>query len=516
LVTARRNGIASGLVRRRLAATAAAFGVTLALVAGFSKGNAATDGGSFSLVSIGNFAPDSPIFVTAPSGDGERLFVVVQQGRVRLLLNGTVLATPFLTVSVACYGERGMFSMAFAPDYTTTGLFYVSYTAVDGAITIDEYRRSPSDPDVADPNSRRNVLSIPHPRENHNGGQLQFGPDGYLYISTGDGGGGGDPDLAGQDLTKLLGKILRIDPRLGSGNEPYSIPPDNPFVGQSPRRAEIWSYGLRNPWRFSFDRQTGDLAIADVGEGSWEEIDFSPRSSGYGRGTNYGWSCREGRHDYNPTQPLCVGPPPPALTEPVWEYSHATRGCSITGGYVVRDPALPALFGRYVYGDFCSSALWSISLQVPDAQGDSDTGEDVSSLYSFGEDACARVYAASGEGPVYRLVPPTAPPPPSTCTPVGPPPASPPPPPAAPPPPPAPAPPLPPPPAPALRVRCVVPRVIGKKLPAARTRIRSAHCRLGRVRRVHPRRVGRVIRQSPRPGARRPAGTKVSLVVGRR
>ena len=422
----------------RLAATAGAFALMLALHAGFSNGDAATAQGGFNLVRIGSFAPDSPTFVTAPSGDAERLFVVVQQGRIRLLRNGTIVPTPFLSVGVSCCGERGLLSMAPAPDYTVTGLFYVYYTRPDGALTIDEFRRSSANPDLADPATRRNVLTIPHPRGNHNGGQLQFGPDGYLYVGTGDGGGSGDPDLAGQNLTTLLGKILRIDPRLGPGGQPYTIPPDNPFVGQAPRRAEIWSYGLRNPWRFSFDRQTGDLVIADVGQDSWEEIDFSPGSSGYGRGVNYGWSCREGRHDFDPGQPLCLGPPAPLLTEPVWEYSHA-RGCSITGGYVVRDPALPALFGRYVYGDACSAPLWSISLQVPDAQGDAATGEQVSSLFSFGEDACARVYAASGSGPVYRLSATAAPAPP--CSPVG----GPPPPPGPPPPSPPPSPPAPPP-----------------------------------------------------------------------
>jgi glucose/arabinose dehydrogenase len=310
---------------------AGAVGITLALVAGLSKGDAVAVGDSFRLASIGTFAPDSPTFVTAPSGDGERLFVVLQRGAIRLVRTGMIRLTPFLSVNVACCGERGLLSMAFAPDYVITGLFYVYYTASDGVITIDEYRRSTSDPDVADPTSRRNVLTIPHPRTNHNGGQLQFGPDGYLYIGTGDGGGGGDPDLAGQDLTTLLGKILRIDPRLGPGSEPCAIRSDNPFAGQPPRRGEIWSYGLRNPWRFSFDRQTGDLALADVGQGAWEEIDFSPRSSGYGRGTNYGWSCREGRHHCNPTQPLCVGPPLPLVTEPVWEYSHG-RGCRHRAG----------------------------------------------------------------------------------------------------------------------------------------------------------------------------------------
>jgi len=392
-------------MRGRLAVTAVAFAVTLVIVQELSQGDAAARG--VASVEIGSFAPDSPTYVTAPSGDAERLFVTTQQGRIRVVRNGAILATPFLTVAVACCGERGLLSLAFPPDYALSGLFYIYYTAPDGAITVDEYRRSEATPDLADPLSRRNVLTLAHPRGNHNGGQLQFGPDGYLFVGTGDGGGTGDPDLAGQDLTTMLGKILRIDPRAGPV-DPYRIPPDNPFVGQPPRRPEIWSYGLRNPWRFSFDRLTGDLVIADVGQASWEEIDFSPRSMGFGRGVNFGWSCREGRHDYKPGQPLCTAPVSP-LTEPVWEYSHA-RGCSITGGYVVRDPALPALFGRYVYGDACSSALWSLTLQVPDGQGDAPTGDNVSSLFSFGEDACARVYAASGLGPVHRLTVPGAPP----------------------------------------------------------------------------------------------------------
>ncbi len=222
-------------------------------------------------------------------------------------------------------------------------------------------------------------------------------------------------------MNVLLGKVLRIDPR-EAGFDDYTIPPDNPFYNQPPKRGEIWSYGLRNPWRFSFDRQTGDLTIGDVGQNVWEEIDFSPRASGYGRGTNYGWSCREGRHDFNQGQPLCVGPPPPVVTDPVFEYPHSGgqhTGCSITGGYVIRDPALPAVFGRYVYSDACTSPLWHIQLQVPDAQGDTNSGENVNSLHTFGEDACARVYAGSGSGTVHRLIPTTPPPPPHDCTPRG-------------------------------------------------------------------------------------------------
>ena len=378
--------------------------VALALMTGGSGASAAPDGGGFNLAQVTTIAPDDTTHIAAPSGDGTRLFIVGQQGRIRLFKNGTLLTDPFLTVpNVAFGGERGLLSMAFAPDYVTSGLFYVYYTQQSpdlGAITIDEYKRSDANPDLADPNSRRLVLQIHHPRSNHNGGQLQFGPDGYLYIATGDGGGANDPDLAGQNLNVLLGKILRIDPR-GEGFGNYTIPPDNPFYDQPPKRGEIWSYGLRNPWRFSFDRQTGDLTVADVGQNVWEEIDFSPRASGYGRGTNYGWSCREGRHDFNQGQPLCVGPPPPVLTDPVWEYPHSGgqhTGCSITGGYVIRDPALSSVVGRYVYGDACTSPLWHIQLQVPDAQGDTNSGESVGSLYTFGEDACARVHAGSGSG----------------------------------------------------------------------------------------------------------------------
>ena len=395
--------------------------VALALLTGGGGASAAPGGGGFNLAILTTISPDDTTYITAPSGDGTRLFIVGQQGRIRLIKNGALLPTPFLDIDplVNCCGERGLLSMAFAPDYVTSGLFYVYYTAENplGAITIDEFRRSDADPDIADPASRRNVLQFPHSRGNHNGGQLQFGPDGYLYAGTGDGGGAGDPDRAGQNLTTLAGKILRIDPR-GAGHGEYTIPPDNPFYNQPPSRGEIWSFGLRNPWRFSFDRQTGDLTIGDVGQSAYEEIDFSPRASGYGRGTNYAWSCREGRHPFNMNQPLCLIQPPPIFTEPVHEYSHA-RGCSITGGYVIRDPALPAVFGRYVYGDYCSSPLWHIQLQVPDAQGDTDSGEDIGGLFTFGEDACARVYAGAGSGLVYRLIPTNPPPPPDVCAPRG-------------------------------------------------------------------------------------------------
>jgi glucose/arabinose dehydrogenase len=458
-------------------------GAVLALAAALARGGDAAAGDP-RLVQIGSFI--SPVYVSSPPGDRRRLFVVEQPGRIRIVKDGAALATPFLDIrSLVAFGdERGLLSVAFPADYATSGRFYVYYTArsPSGAVTIAEYRNAPG-ADVADPASRRAVLSIAHPRGNHNGGQLQFGPDGYLYAGTGDGGGSGDPDGAGQRLDTLLGKLLRIDPRAGGGAA-YTVPADNPFVGRAGARPEIWSYGLRNPWRFSFDRQTGDLAIGDVGQGAWEEIDFVPASAGRGRGANFGWGCWEGRHAFggNANEPECS--PRPSQVAPVSEYAHS-RGCSITGGYVVRDPTLPALGGRYVYGDYCRSPLWSVRLQAPDAQDDRRLGLDVPGLSSFGEDACGRVYAVSGDGPVYRLEP-EGRPASSLC-------------PAARPP-----------------VRCKVPRVVGLRLRTARARIGRANCRVGRIRYVRSTRArGRVASQKPRAGRRLARGTRVHLNVSR-
>ena len=469
----------------------------VALAAAFAYGGEAAPGDP-ELALVGTFS--SPTYLTAPPGDAERLFVVEQGGRIRVVRNGATLPTAFLDLTslVLSGGERGLLSMAFAPDYASTGRFYVYYTARSpaGQVVIAEYRRSPN-PDVADSTTARPVLTIPHPLSNHNGGQLQFGPDGYLYIGTGDGGGANDPDRAGQRLDTLLGKILRIIP-VGA---PYAVPADNPFVGVPGARGEIWSYGLRNPWRFSFDRQTGDLVVADVGQGTWEEIDFVPAAAGRGRGANFGWSCWEGREVFGncPTLPTNHVPP-------VWQYPHGARGCSITGGYVVRDPALAPLHGRYVYGDYCTAPVWSVVLGVPDGRDDRQTGLSVPSLYSFGEDACGRVYALSGGGAVYRLqVAGAVPGPP--CAPVPNPPAPPPP---APPPPPA---------SPRSQPRvaiCRVPRVIGQRTRSARARIRRANCRVGRIRYKHSARArGRVLTQAPRPSARRVRGTRVSFTVSR-
>jgi glucose/arabinose dehydrogenase len=353
------------------------------------------------LTKIGDFA--SPVHVASPPGD-VRLFVVEQGGLVKLVDAGGVRPEPFLDVTALTDGggERGLLSIAFAPDYPASGLFYVFLTAqTDGALRVLEYRRS-ADPGRADPSSGRQLLSIPHPRSNHNGGQLQFGPDGFLYVGTGDGGGSDDPDRNAQDLGSLLGKILRLDARSGAAA------PGNPFG------SAVWAYGLRNPWRFSFDRATGDLVIGDVGQGAWEEVDWVRAADGGGRGANFGWPCFEGsRRNVN------VSCDAPGAVPPAFERSHADGYSSITGGYVVRSPGLPSLAGRYLYGDIAKPSLRSTTLA-----GDDDREEPlaVPTVVSFGEDHCGQLYAVSHGGAVYRIdegTPPTcaipvAPAPPAT------------------------------------------------------------------------------------------------------
>ena len=323
-----------------------------------------------SLVKIGDF--DRPLYVTSPPNDA-RVFVVEKDGVIRIAGGGVFADLQALTDSDE--SERGLLSMAFSPSYAANGLFYVFLTArTDGSLKIYELRRS-ANADVADPSYRRQLVSIPHPgAANHNGGQLQFGRDGYLYASTGDGGTGG---ANAPNLSSELGKILRINPATGAAA------PGNPS-------GRIWAYGLRNPWRFSFDRGTGDLVIGDVGETSWEEINWASGASP-GRNVNYGWPTCEGPDTAN----ACQG-------DPVISRSHGSDGfCAIVGGYVVRDPSVPSLNGRYVYGDNCNSSIWSAAPRT--GAGDAATGLTVSSLTSFGEDACGRVYAASLAGPVYRI-----------------------------------------------------------------------------------------------------------------
>ena len=340
---------------------------------------------------IGSFS--SPIHVAAPLHEDHLLFVVERAGRIRVVRDGVLRSQPFLDIGplVRQLGEGGLLSVAFPPRYWQTGTFVVYYVDLAGSIQLTEYRRSASDPELADPLSARPILTIAHPVfDNHYGGSMAFGPDGLLYVGTGDGGGGGDPNGNAQNLGSLLGKLLRIDPSSGT---PYAIPAGNPFVGVPGARPEIFAYGLRNPWRFSFDRVTGDLVIGDVGQGLWEEIDAVPAP--VAGGLNFGWNVYEGTHVYGPGTAAGAVPP-------VFEYGHSPSACSITGGVVVRDAALAALAGRYIYADLCGGEIRSLALGPP-ASGDAGTGLTAPQIVSFGEDAGACVYVVSLAGTVYRL-----------------------------------------------------------------------------------------------------------------
>jgi glucose/arabinose dehydrogenase len=385
---------ACGAGTSRGGATTAATTAPATTAASTTAPPAKSTGAALGLQRIGSFS--SPVYVTSPPGDSRRLFVVEQEGVIRVVRDGRKLSAPFLDIRdrVTCCGEQGLLSMAFAPDYARTGRFYVYYSSDNGTRErVEAFRRS--GPDRARRASRRLVLNMADPEGNHNGGQLVF-HGGLLYIGTGDGGGANDQHGArgnAQNRNSLLGKILRIDPRARSGR-PYTIPADNPFVGRA-GRDEIWSYGLRNPWRFSFDRATGNLVIGDVGQNAAEEIDFAPGASS--RGTNYGWRPWEGRRrNFNESAPSAVFP--------VITHSHGEGYCSITGGYVIRDPRLTGWVGRYIYGDFCRGGIESALLSPGRAAGQRSTGLHVDSLSSFGEDALGRVYAVSLGGPVYRIV----------------------------------------------------------------------------------------------------------------
>ncbi|HJP57756.1 MAG TPA: PQQ-dependent sugar dehydrogenase [Gemmatimonadales bacterium] len=336
-----------------------------------------------------------PLYVTAPAGD-PRLFVVEKTGTIRIVQAGTLVARPFLDLSglVSSGGEQGLLGLAFDPAYATSGRFYVDYTDRNGDTRIARYRVS-GDAGVADPASGEIILTVPQPYSNHNGGQLAFGPDGFLYIGMGDGGSGGDPQGHGQNANDLLGSLLRLDV---SGATGYTSPAGNPYAGGG-GRPEVFSIGLRNPWRFSFDRAGGDLYIADVGQNEREEVDVSTAASGGGRGLNYGWNRMEGTACY---QSGCTRG---GLTLPVTEYTHAD-GCSITGGYVYRGQALPALAGTYFYGDFCSG--WVRSFRYAGGRA-TDPREwpmlkPGGQITSFGEDAAGELYLTVAEGKVFKVV----------------------------------------------------------------------------------------------------------------
>ncbi len=353
----------------------------------------------------------SPVFLTAPRFDPQRVFVVEQAGRIRVIKNGVLLPTPFLAIEadVACCDERGLLSVAFHPDYETNGRFFVYYTANSGDLTIARYQVS-DDPDVADASSGTVLLTIAHRfAANHNGGQLQFGPDGYLYAGTGDGGGGGDPLESGQSLTTLLGKLLRLDVNVDAPPY-YAKPPGNPFAAAGDPFDLIWAYGLRNPWRFSFDRETGELYTADVGQDTWEEVDVQPAATG---GLNYGWHVFEGRHCFDPSPAATCPDPPTDFTKPVLEYDHH-QGCAVTGGYVYRGCAMPDLRGTYFYSDYCTAFIRTFAGVLDgDAQDLADRTAEldppgrvtISSVTSFGEDARGELYVVDQRGDVLKIVP---------------------------------------------------------------------------------------------------------------
>jgi glucose/arabinose dehydrogenase len=348
------------------------------------------------LKKIGFF--DAPVHVTGAPGFPKLLFVVEQPGKIAVLKGGHRLRKPFLDIrgDVSYGGERGLLSVAFPPDYARSKRFYVYYTDGDGNIRIDEFHRASAT--RAAPGSRREVIDIPHPvNSNHNGGQLQFHGD-LLYFGTGDGGSGGDPPNNAQNKDVLLGKLLRIDPRPSNG-KPYSVPADNPFVGK-PGRDEIYSYGLRNPFRFSFDGSR--IAIGDVGQNEFEELDYTTIAAA--SGANFGWDAFEGFSKY--TDENSGTPDPGGTVKPIFAYSHSRGGsCSIIGGYVVRDPRLQSLRGHYLYADLCEGQLRTLVPHLKRASGDRKLGLHVASPSSFGEDDQHRLYVVSLEGPVYRLVP---------------------------------------------------------------------------------------------------------------
>ena len=353
-----------------------------------------------------------PLYVTAPLGDTDRIFIVEQRGsdgrgRIKILRQGAILPTPFLTTAVLSTGsEQGLLGLAFDRDYHITGRFYICYTNASGTTIVARHTVS-TNPDVADPVGTE-ILTIPQPAPNHNGGWLAFGPDNYLYIALGDGGGQFDPGDNAQNRNSLLGKILRIDV---SGSL-YTIPPGNPFAGGIPGLDEIWATGLRNPWRNAFDRETGDLIIADVGQNVWEEVNFAPAGTA---GANYGWRCFEADAPSTPstTNPCgsCTDPQCPMIP-PTHAYQHGSGRCSVTGGYIYRGFDIPDLRGTYFYADYCTGEIWSGTFAVDTLTNVQNRtvelepeGLSIGNITSFGEDARGELYICDLDGEVYKIVP---------------------------------------------------------------------------------------------------------------
>ena len=369
----------------------------VALPAAAQAASARTRAGAFTLAKVAS-GLGQPTYVTSPPGDS-RLFVGEQTGKIVIVDDGQQLPTPFADLSrlVTAGGEQGLLGLAFHPDFATNGRLFVYYTSRSQHQQVWELHASPGANAISGP--RRLLIDMADPFSNHNGGDLQFGPDGFLYIGTGDGGSAGDPGARSQNVKVPLGKLLRIDVDRHPSGRAYGIPADNPFARNGRGLRLVYAWGLRNPWRYSFDRKTGDLWIGDVGQDAWEEVDHVVR--GKALAANFGWSHDEGLHTFNRDHPLTRGA---RLVRPVVEYSHKA-GCSITGGYVYRGPSIPALDGRYVYADYCSSRVWTI------APG-SKTPRDVTSVagasglktpVSFGEGADGSLYVLSAGGDLYRF-----------------------------------------------------------------------------------------------------------------
>jgi glucose/arabinose dehydrogenase len=342
---------------------------------------------------------DNPVFLTAPAGD-QRQFIVERAGRIRIMQQGLLLALPFLDISarVSTAGEGGLLSMAFHPQFATNGQYFIYYSDTVGDIVV-ERRKVSGNPNMSDPTSALEIIRIAHPGfTNHYGGLVAFGPDGYLYLGTGDGGGAGDPPRNAQNLDRLLGKLLRLDVGAATAGAPYAIPAANPFAGQAGKRGEIWAYGLRNPWRFTFDGSR--LVIADVGQDRREEVDVNAVSQG---GLNYGWNILEGTRCYNAASCDSTG-----LTAPAYEYDHGeanANGCSITGGYVYRGVAIPELAGQYFFSDYCAGFLKSFAASGASVLDVKDWSvAKVGAVVSFGRDADGELYLINGSGAIYKIV----------------------------------------------------------------------------------------------------------------
>ncbi|WFB88735.1 MULTISPECIES: PQQ-dependent sugar dehydrogenase [Streptomyces] len=374
-------------VRTRISAIIGALGLVGSLAVATATAEPATREGAAQIALTEVASATNP--TAGAAGPGGTVWIAERAGTVRVLSDGG-LGEPVLDISdeTTTDGERGLLGLAFDPDLAH---LYISFTDLEGTSTIDEFAVQDG---TVQQDTRRTVLTQKQPETNHNGGDIKFGPDGYLYVAFGDGGGGGDPDGNGQKLDTLLGKLLRIDPQ---GGDPYAIPEDNPFAGDPDARGEIWSYGLRNPWRFSFDAGSGDLLIGDVGQSEWEEIDWAPADSKGGE--NYGWSQMEGTH------PFRGGTEPDNHVPPVHEYDRTGLGCSVTGGYVYRGDAVEDLVGQYVYSDYCDGTLRSLEIENGAVTAENDLGVNGGEVVSFAQDADGELYVLAIGGTVSRVDP---------------------------------------------------------------------------------------------------------------